>query len=92
MNLTVTTMKYDFKLKDFNEQNKCSVEQFLEEAQEKLRDIMSRPDFRFKRQLVQRVKTSIDSYEWYLEVYDTVVAEMAQSNVSCFPTSYFGED
>lgn len=86
----VTEMRYGFKLKEFNETNRRSIEYCIEKSRHNLRIDMARPDsFPFKKELLERTKRFIDAYQWYLDVYDEVMAEKAKSKSIEFPVDYF---
>ena len=88
--IVMTEMRYGFKLKEFNETNRRSIEYCIEKSRHNLRIGMARPDsFPFKKELLERTKRFIDAYQWYLDVYDEVMAEKAKSKSIEFPVDYF---
>ena len=79
----VTEMRYGFKLKEFNETNRRSIEYCIEKSRHNLRIGMARPDsFPFKKEFLDMTKKHLDAYQWYLDVYDEVMTSYPYNSPS----------
>ena len=85
-------LHYNFLPQDFNDKNKEFVERSLDSYTEKLENELRRPDSPLKESRLKTIRHYIDMYHWYLDVYDSVMAEKNSGNVRYFPTSYRGDE
>lgn len=68
-------LKYSYKPEQFNEPTKATVEQTLENTRRLLAKAETAPADSAPGRSVEDIKGRIKALEYYLEVYDQVVAE-----------------
>ena len=84
-------LQYNFMPQDFNEKNKEYVEKLYASYQEKFEAELRRPPHKHKDARLKTIRHYIDMMQWYLDSYDSIMAEKVSGKIRYFPTSLRGQ-